>query len=193
MNSKQIIIMAILSAFVAVPTAQLMGAQEPQDRIVFNDATHPLLARSFTPQRPIISNREPFATTTELFDHNRDSNSDPYLVEYETQIERFLQDKASKAALLATGNAQLEYNEADPVMGIGADGQGQNKYGKVLMQLRSEIRSGRIEYIEGIGSGIIMNNPDAEYDEPAHHHPRHLLQSTKSAILKAFKSLFHKG
>lgn len=47
-----------------------------------------------------------------------------------------------KACLLATGNKQIVENSPwDTFWGIGEDGSGQNQMGKILMQLRDELRS----------------------------------------------------
>ena len=54
--------------------------------------------------------------------------------------EARLKDPVLKKILLETGNFPIQYESADPYLGIGADGRGVNIVGKVLMQLRHNFR-----------------------------------------------------
>lgn len=55
---------------------------------------------------------------------------------------KFAQHDELRALLLSTGDAKLvEHTENDDYWGDGGDGSGQNMLGRILMQLRSEIRS----------------------------------------------------
>lgn len=54
---------------------------------------------------------------------------------------KFTQHGELRALLLSTGDAKLvEHTENDDYWGDGGDGSGQNMLGRILMQLRSEIR-----------------------------------------------------
>ena len=50
------------------------------------------------------------------------------------------QDPKLQTILLRTGNFPIQYESQDPFLGIGADGNGANLVGKILMQLRHNIR-----------------------------------------------------
>ena len=56
--------------------------------------------------------------------------------------QKFRTHKAIRKILLSTGEEQLAENApADYYWGCGADGTGENRLGKILMQVRSELRS----------------------------------------------------
>jgi ribA/ribD-fused uncharacterized protein len=56
---------------------------------------------------------------------------------------KFTQHPALRAALLATGEAELiEDSPAEPYWGIGPDGLGLNWAGRVIMEIRERLRSG---------------------------------------------------
>lgn len=58
-------------------------------------------------------------------------------------IAKFTQNKELKEKLLATGDAALiEDSNSDYFWGVGAKGTGKNMLGKLLMQVREEIRQG---------------------------------------------------
>jgi predicted NAD-dependent protein-ADP-ribosyltransferase YbiA (DUF1768 family) len=54
--------------------------------------------------------------------------------------EARLKNQDIKNILIGTGNFPIKYNSPDPFLGIGEDGKGSNLVGKVLMQLRHNIR-----------------------------------------------------
>ena len=57
-------------------------------------------------------------------------------------VAKFNQHPDLKKQLLDTGDAELiEDSKVDAYWGIGADGNGQNKLGKLLMDIRSELRN----------------------------------------------------
>lgn len=56
---------------------------------------------------------------------------------------KFLIHSDIQAILLATGEEEIvEDSPTDPYWGCGSDRQGQNQLGKILMQIRQEIRAG---------------------------------------------------
>ena len=56
---------------------------------------------------------------------------------------KFTGDGVLRAALLATGNLRLvEGNIRDSFWGVGANGQGRNRLGELLMYLRDQLRHG---------------------------------------------------
>jgi ribA/ribD-fused uncharacterized protein len=58
---------------------------------------------------------------------------------------KFTQNPEAKAYLLATGDRYLiEDASFSPYWGSGPDGMGKNKMGKLLMQIREELRQGKI-------------------------------------------------
>ena len=60
---------------------------------------------------------------------------------YEAVQAKFTQHEELKELLLGTGTATLiEHTENDDYWGDGGDGNGKNKLGKALMQLRSELQ-----------------------------------------------------
>ncbi len=197
MNSRQIIITAILSAFVAIPSCRLMGAEEPQDPVVFNDASHPLLGRSYRPQNPIIFDKLSFQTSDELFDYLCERHHPLDLCEELTQLARFLEDEASKQALLATGDRLLQYNVENRELGIGTDGTGKNRYGKILMRTRRSIRSEEITYVEGYGLATPVSCDDGILDATTvEQDPRYaklLLRSARQGDLKGVQLALAQG
>jgi ribA/ribD-fused uncharacterized protein len=60
----------------------------------------------------------------------------------ETAVQaKFRQDPQLRALLLATGEAEIVEDSAhDPYWGIGRDGRGENRMGRLLMKVRQEIR-----------------------------------------------------
>lgn len=68
----------------------------------------------------------------ELFDTIRDAIHKGYEVR--------MQNPDIKRILIGTGNFPIQYESSDPFLGIGADGKGSNLVGKVLMQLRHNLR-----------------------------------------------------
>lgn len=62
-------------------------------------------------------------------------------VMYQAVLTKFLTHQDIQAVLLATGNEDIvEASPTDTFWGCGADGQGRNQLGKVLMQVRQEIQ-----------------------------------------------------
>lgn len=64
------------------------------------------------------------------------------LIKYakEGLTKKFLDDRVMQDYLLATGNANLIYNDVfDPILGTGKNSNGDNVVGKYLMELRSKI------------------------------------------------------
>ena len=60
----------------------------------------------------------------------------------EVVMAKFTQHPELAALLLATGQAQLiEHTANDNYWGDGGDGRGQNKLGKILMQVRNQLRA----------------------------------------------------
>lgn len=54
---------------------------------------------------------------------------------------KFLQNPDLAAKLLATGDAEIiEDSTFDPFWGIGRNGEGENRMGRMLMQIRQELR-----------------------------------------------------
>lgn len=77
----------------------------------------------------------------QLYNKNRDLElfnivSDATHKGYETRF----QDPKLKDILLGTGNFPIQYESTDPFLGIGVDGNGANLVGKVLMQMRHNLR-----------------------------------------------------
>ncbi len=57
---------------------------------------------------------------------------------------KFSQHADLKAILLGTGDAKLvEHTDRDNYWGDGGDGLGQNRLGRILMQVREELRTGQ--------------------------------------------------
>ena len=68
---------------------------------------------------------------------------------YRVVRAKFAQHAEIRAALLATGEAQLvEHCQRDAYWGDAGDGSGQNMLGRILMRVREEMRS------EGVESGV---------------------------------------
>jgi ribA/ribD-fused uncharacterized protein len=62
-------------------------------------------------------------------------------------LAKFNQHLCLKQQLIDTGDDELiEDSKVDAYWGIGADGNGQNKLGKLLMEIRSELRNERTEF-----------------------------------------------
>lgn len=69
-------------------------------------------------------------------------------VKYKVMLEcvqaKFEQHKDLQELLLSTGNEELvEDSSIDYFWGCGADGTGQNNLGKILMEVRKELRDGK--------------------------------------------------
>ena len=65
-----------------------------------------------------------------------------YSVMKECVLAKFVQHADLRSYLLATGDEELiEDSPVDYFWGCGADGSGQNMLGKVLMEIRSELRN----------------------------------------------------
>ena len=60
------------------------------------------------------------------------------------------QDQKLQSVLLGTGNVPIEYDSKDPFLGVGEDGKGSNIVGKILMQIRHNIRVRSHETKRGI-------------------------------------------
>jgi N-glycosidase YbiA len=61
---------------------------------------------------------------------------------YRAVRRKFERHLELKAMLLATGDQELiESAPTDPYWGVGRDGTGQNKLGKILARIRDELRS----------------------------------------------------
>ena len=68
----------------------------------------------------------------------------------EVVMAKFTQHKALTATLLSTGDAMLvEHTANDNYWADGGDGSGKNMLGKILMEVREAIRSGRTVYENG--------------------------------------------
>lgn len=60
-------------------------------------------------------------------------------------LAKFTQHEELKALLLQTQDAKLiEHTENDNYWGDGGDGSGKNMLGKILMQVRADLQSGKI-------------------------------------------------
>jgi N-glycosidase YbiA len=60
----------------------------------------------------------------------------------EALLAKFTQNKDLKKILLETGNAELvEHTANDNYWGDGGDGSGKNRLGKLLMELREELKN----------------------------------------------------
>ena len=57
---------------------------------------------------------------------------------------RFSEDKFARL-LLNTGNSILLYNSSDPFLGVGRDGKGYNYIGKLLTQIRTNLRRQEVQ------------------------------------------------
>ena len=56
---------------------------------------------------------------------------------------KFTQHEELRERLLATGEAKIvEHTERDAYWGDGGDGSGKNMLGRILMEIREELRSG---------------------------------------------------
>jgi len=140
MNTKQIIIAAHFVALLAIPSAKLMGSEEPS-KLVFNDASNPLLGRTYKLQKPIEYDNKTFATAAALSAYLQAQHGiDVGAAEYHAQEKKF-HDAVAKMALLATGNSYLRYDVKDRILGIGIDDKGSNIYGIVLMFIREKMRN----------------------------------------------------
>lgn len=63
---------------------------------------------------------------------------------------KFTQHDELKALLLSTGNALLvEHTENDSYWGDGGDGSGKNRLGRILMQIRDELKDAEDGRSEG--------------------------------------------
>lgn len=61
-------------------------------------------------------------------------------VMYKAVKAKFLQYENLRNLLLSTGDAEIvEHTKSDPYWGDGGNGSGQNKLGKILMQIRQEL------------------------------------------------------
>lgn len=71
---------------------------------------------------------------------------------------KFTQHEDLKQVLLSTGDAILvEHTSNDRYWGDGGDGTGRNALGKILMQVREEIRSGTVPALEeGAGERLFL-------------------------------------
>jgi ribA/ribD-fused uncharacterized protein len=64
-------------------------------------------------------------------------------VMYQCCLAKFTQNQDLMDKLMATGDEELiEDSPIDSFWGCGADGQGQNNLGKVLMRVRKDLRNG---------------------------------------------------
>ncbi len=62
---------------------------------------------------------------------------------HEAVRAKFTQHAGLREVLLGTGDAMIvEHTENDRYWGDGGDGRGQNKLGRILMQVQEELRSG---------------------------------------------------
>lgn len=76
----------------------------------------------------------------------RDWESVKVAVMREAVLAKFQQHPDLLALLLATGNARLvEHTERDDYWGDGGKGSGANMLGRILMQVRDELRRGRCQ------------------------------------------------
>jgi ribA/ribD-fused uncharacterized protein len=76
----------------------------------------------------------------------RDWESSKDQVMLEAVRAKFTQHEDLKAILLGTGDALLvEHTANDAYWGDGGDGSGRNMLGKILMQVRTELRAGEQE------------------------------------------------
>jgi ribA/ribD-fused uncharacterized protein len=74
----------------------------------------------------------------------RDWESAKVAVMRQTVRAKFTQHLDLRAILLATGDATLvEHTENDTYWGDGGDGSGKNWLGKILMEIREELRSNK--------------------------------------------------
>lgn len=66
-------------------------------------------------------------------------------VMYKALVAKYTQHKNLKELLLSTGNAPIiEHTKRDKYWGDAGDGSGLNKLGKMLMDIRTKIRSGNL-------------------------------------------------
>jgi N-glycosidase YbiA len=69
----------------------------------------------------------------------------------EAVLQKFLEHKDIQEVLLSTGDEELVENApGDYYWGVGADGSGKNMLGRILMDVRAEIRARRVP---GAGAG----------------------------------------
>lgn len=124
-----------------ISSAKIRGSQEPQNFLLFDDASQVILSRTFRPAKPIVYDKQKFATASDLSEYIRNQhNIDWITAEWQAQEARFA-NPAAKAALLATGSKYLQYNVTNPNLGIGSDGKGKNIYGTILIALREKIKN----------------------------------------------------
>jgi ribA/ribD-fused uncharacterized protein len=98
------------------------------------------LASYPAPDRPASLRRQSwFEGRTELI--RPDWQEAKFAIMERAVYAKFTQNADLKAALLATGDARIvEDSESDSYWGIGPDGNGENRLGKLLMRLREELR-----------------------------------------------------
>lgn len=76
--------------------------------------------------------------------------------------EKFRAHQDIQTVLLETGDEEIIENAPnDYYWGCGANGSGQNKLGKILMEIRAELRAGQTDETRN------DNNPDNQESHPA--------------------------
>ena len=93
------------------------------------------IRRAQTPEAAVVLGRNPHLRVRPDWDHIK-----PQIM-YQAVLTKFLTHLDIQSILLATGNERIvEESSRDAYWGCGADGQGQNQLGKILMRVRHELR-----------------------------------------------------
>jgi N-glycosidase YbiA len=120
-----------------------------------NEWYREIIRTAYTPHESKELGGQRFSKYTRLYiinaikeakDRNITLRNDWYIyrniVMYEINLAKFTQHKHLRDILLSTGNKIIrEASPYDSYWGIGPDGKGKNKLGKILMKIREELRT----------------------------------------------------
>jgi hypothetical protein len=86
---------------------------------------------------------------------------------------KFTQHPELRALLLATGEAKIvEHTERDRYWGDGGDGSGKNRMGRLLMELRGQLRAEGTS--AGAGERILFHRPSGRFGEFSNFSPHRI-------------------